>query len=708
MKRLIKFLPLLFEIILLVLALSWVQIQAAKLQNSSSDGVARWQQDLVSSRVIELSEPPRLISLWCQRDSAVLTNNEYAGFLNLCPGRVWSRIESWLAGSGHHQISTETEARWRQELIEQSIRWRSLLAQSSFESNSNGVNHSSEPEIFEQEDNRQLREKQKIAEALAVWDAWHSEHSASTSAELSVLKADALWRMATMLDGNGNEEPAKLIRQFRKRIELSDKATRSISLVSDLTLWLAAHWMVTVLGMVIVRSSLTQWDQLQLLILLCMGCLSLLHFSRLLHIPKSYAVLMAGCMLLTGCIWLIKLIAKPRAVQQAVQFPSLTLLLPGWWLFTAIGWLLLMDESLNFHPRLRFLALDQWWNWCLASLLLPLAVVLSPVTLSLLQSLTRLLWRRAAGIYQAWRWVIAIVVLMGFAFAHRSGIPAHVSGEAMKLVFVFSAAGWCVWKMPLASQLWHEAHVRQAVPRLTGMFSLVVLTAVIAGLTSDKGPWLVIAIAGVMLMASVMGWTTGFGLLLSGFLCIFLLGEQLDVVADRLQAWRNAFTANHDDMARLLWFQHEASLQNNGWGIGETPWCAGVRVDQCLGLPLQLQSDYTFTALAGWWGPKGAWILLTMFSLYVYTWLMQAARQSHKFLQPEKLLQPVYVGHALSAQMFFLTGLLVLVQTWITVCGNLGWLPLTGITWPLISYGKTSLWVTTFLIGTWGVRGTYA
>ena len=87
---------------------------------------------------------------------------------------------------------------------------------------------------------------------------------------------------------------------------------------------------------------------------------------------------------------------------------------------------------------------------------------------------------------------------------------------------------------------------------------------------------------------------------------------------------------------------------------------------------------------------------------------MHAARQSHKVLQPEKLLQPVSVGHALSAQMLFLTGLLVLIQTWITVCGNLGWLPLTGISWPLISYGKTSLWVTTFLIGTWGIRGTYA
>lgn len=240
------------------------------------------------------------------------------------------------------------------------------------------------------------------------------------------------------------------------------------------------------------------------------------------------------------------------------------------------------------------------------------------------------------------------------------------------------------------------------------MLALVLMTAAISALTSDKGPWLVIAIVAVMLMSSVMGWTTGFALLFSGFLCIFLLGEQLDVVADRLQAWRNAFTANHDDMARLLWFQHEASLQDHGWGIGQTPWCAGVRTEQCQGLPLQLQSDYTFTALVGWWGGQGAWIWVMLFSLYVYAWLIHAAKASHALLLPEKLLQPAILGQALSVQLLFMTGLLVLVQSWITVCGNLGWLPLTGITWPLISYGKTSLWFTTLLMGTWGIRRIHA
>ena len=509
-------------------------------------------------------------------------------------------------------------------------------------------------------------------------------------------------------DGMGHEEPAKLVRQNKKRLEVSDKASASLALVTDLPWWLTAHWLVTVLGMAIVRSSMKPLDQWQCLVTLYMASLSLLHYFQLLQLPVSLPLLLAGGMVLLGVIWLMKLFVKPAAPRLVYKLVSLPVLLPGWWLFTATGWLLLLDESLNFHPRLRFLALDQWWNWCVASLIFPLAVMLSPLSLSLLQTLTCLLWQRAVGLAQAWRGLAAVLVLLAFALAHRFGVPAHVTGEAMKLLFVFCAAGWCVWKMPLASQLWHESHVRPSTVMLSGMLALIATTAVMAGLTSDKGPWLVIAIVAVMLMASVMGWTTGFGLLLSGFLCIFLLGEQLDVVADRLQAWRNAFTANHDDMARLLWFQYEASLQDYGWGLGQTPWCAGVRVDQCVGLPLQLQSDYTFTALVGWWGPKGAWLGVVIFSVYVYAWLMQSAKHSHALLQPEKLMQPHVLGQALSVQMFFLTGLLVLVQTWITVCGNLGWLPLTGITWPLVSYGKTSLWLTTFLMGTWGLRRSYA
>ena len=369
---------------------------------------------------------------------------------------------------------------------------------------------------------------------------------------------------------------------------------------------------------------------------------------------------------------------------------------------------MLLDQSLNFHPKLRFLALDHWWYWCFASILLTISALTSPITVSLLKKLNCILWRSASILGWIWRTTFVILFIAMFSLAHQYGVPGYVTGEISKFIFIIITAGWCIWKMPLASELWHEGFFNKTGPLLLGMFFIMLVTASISAVTSDKGPWLVLAICGVILLSSVMGWTTGIILMIAGFLSIFALGEQLDVVADRLQAWRNAFTANHDDMARLLWFQYEASLQSNGWGVGQTPWCGGVKFDRCQGLPLQLQSDYTFTALVGWWGPVGAWLTVIFFSGYVYLWLMHAARFSAVELQPVNIISAGGLKIALLTQLLFLSGLVMLVQMSITVSGNLGWLPLTGITWPLISYGKTSLWVTTFLIGTVSRRSNHA
>jgi cell division protein FtsW (lipid II flippase) len=164
----------------------------------------------------------------------------------------------------------------------------------------------------------------------------------------------------------------------------------------------------------------------------------------------------------------------------------------------------------------------------------------------------------------------------------------------------------------------------------------------------------------------------------------------------------------YNQIARLMWFQLEASRSDWGFGVGQVPWCGTSRLDVCQGLPLQLQSDYTFTAIMGWWGPWGAWLWLLLFSLYVYCTLVYCARTSPTLLTPLALLQSAVVAQAFQIHLLFLFAVLLLVQTWITVAGNLGWLPLTGITWPLMSYGKTSLWFSTFFIGAWGMRREHA
>jgi cell division protein FtsW (lipid II flippase) len=81
---------------------------------------------------------------------------------------------------------------------------------------------------------------------------------------------------------------------------------------------------------------------------------------------------------------------------------------------------------------------------------------------------------------------------------------------------------------------------------------------------------------------------------------------------------------------------------------------------------------------------------------------------SPQFLTPLQLLQPAAVREVFSVHLLFLFAVLVLMQTWITVAGNLGWLPLTGVTWPLMSYGKSSLWISTVFVGAWGLRRAHA
>jgi len=369
---------------------------------------------------------------------------------------------------------------------------------------------------------------------------------------------------------------------------------------------------------------------------------------------------------------------------------------------------LLLDQSLHFHERLRFLALEQWWAWAASALLLPLSAWLAPSLLVVLQRVAHFFWGRCSG----WKWglrgLLGIAAVAAFAFAHRLNVPQHVTGEVLKLVFVFALCGWCVWKMPFAAQLWHAGQARASLRDLWGALALMLLVAAAAFMTSDKGPLLVMAMVLAVLLATVMGWTGGMGLLLLGFGAIFWVGVDLEVVGERLEAWRDPFSADRDDMARLMWFQAEAARMDWGFGVGQVPWCGTSRLQVCQGLPLQLQSDYTFTAIMGWWGPWGAWAWLFLFSAYAYRALVHGARRSPQLLTPLMLLKPDTVKEVFSVHVLFLFAVMVLMQTWITVAGNLGWLPLTGVTWPLMSYGKSSLWISTLFVGAWGLRSTHA
>ena len=711
-----------------VLALLFVLWVAQGVQQHAQDGERRWQKDRDAGLVVaDKAVLAPLTVLWCQRDSNLIRVANDANSDARCRSGIRTVLLSWVRSGQEFQKQNESDSSivlhaWQKEVAARAQQWQlrwktadaaqinaALTAEASSVSDSQAALplESGQPllSLESQLPSDVLRLQALSNERMTQWDRWMKDVVLPvTQSPITVDQLEALWTVGKSLDGSGSDVGASMVRQSLRVYEQAARASYLQNILGHLHWLLLGQWLFTVLATYWMRARVAPLQQFNGLIFL-----GLLFWFGLFALgaapsPLVYLLLMMGLGLWMITSWVV-VHFYPHALPPPQDLkPVNASWIPGWWLFTATGWLLLLDQSLHFHDRLRFLALDHWWAWCVGVILLPLSAWAAPWVLIWIQFLSHALWGRRSYFGVGLRCVLGALVVIGFYLAHGQNIPQHVTGEFLKVVFIVCLCGWCVWKMPLAAQLWHAGHARASVRYLLGAMCLMLLVSAAAFVTSDKGPLLVMALLLTVLLATVLGWTGGMGLLVLGFGTIFLVGVDLDVVGERLQAWRDPFSADRDDMARLMWFQLEAARYEWGFGVGQVPWCGTARLDVCHGLPLQLQSDYTFTAIMGWWGPWGAWAWLLLFSAYVYRALVYCARVSPAVLTPLTLLEPKVVKEVTAIHLLFLFAVLVLMQTWITVAGNLGWLPLTGVTWPLMSYGKSSLWITTLFVGAWGLR----
>ena len=79
------------------------------------------------------------------------------------------------------------------------------------------------------------------------------------------------------------------------------------------------------------------------------------------------------------------------------------------------------------------------------------------------------------------------------------------------------------------------------------------------------------------------------------------VGAYDSVTASRLESVAAPFASINDQLALVSWFQRAAPL--DGFGLGTAPWCGFAAARACSGVPAQIHSDYTFTALVGVFGP---------------------------------------------------------------------------------------------------------
>jgi cell division protein FtsW (lipid II flippase) len=396
---------------------------------------------------------------------------------------------------------------------------------------------------------------------------------------------------------------------------------------------------------------------------------------------------------------------------------------PGLVLATGLGALLLLDLSANGHPGNRYLALYHqghlWLGMLVFSLVLFLRQPFSRAVgfaLSLLgeaaRGVTRALGRPAA---LAGLILVALTGVLAFGVALSS--MRQLTSELGRVWLIVGAAWFFFLRAaPLAERLARSGTASVSFWRYLGplLFVVGMLVAVMV-ITRDMGPLLIAGYAcGAFVAASVALWShlrfghRGWAMLLSVLLfgvwiigvtaALFALGTVDSVTAMRLESLTAPYASVNDQSALVSWFQR--ATPPGGFGLGTVPWCGYAPVGSCSGVPAQIHSDYTFTAIHGVFGQAAAWAA----SLGCALWLHRLIRHHGRVTRGEPGYVAAGSGRMLHDDQALLSWIgvawvaLTFCQLAVTVAGNLAVLPLTGVTFPFVSFGMTSLVVNlTFL-----------
>jgi len=435
--------------------------------------------------------------------------------------------------------------------------------------------------------------------------------------------------------------------------------------------------------------------------------------------PDFFQILVAGAAVLFILGAMLAVRRGPPVMPPARQTPSSRIGYAGFVLFVGLGWWLSLDLSATAHHANRFHALYQQVYVFAAFVLL---TMLAPMRLRLADKLVRwlglflLLARpRGAGLRRYLPWVTyaaaAVLVLLAASASHRQ--QTQFTSEVFRLWLVFGVS-WFFFVRGESALSLSAGGVKSALHGLVFVSPLFfVLCIPLFGLilTDDFGPLFVMLYAASIFFGAAFAFAffdrTGYrqwlggavGVLVAGAwvylvtFALYSLPAPLARIAERLASVRSPFTATNDQMAIITWFQESAP--SGGYGFGAVPWCGEIAGASCRGVPRQIQSDYVFTALVGVYGKAIAVALVVLLAVWLVRVVIHHGRATRGI---------VTLDSAAATQQAWLSWIavcwvgLTLAQLAITVAGNLGWLPLTGITFPFASFGAWSLLANTFFL----------
>lgn len=417
--------------------------------------------------------------------------------------------------------------------------------------------------------------------------------------------------------------------------------------------------------------------------------------------PKiMYAMLAAGAV--------IPLLMTQNFLKHTSTIRSTTATRLGYPLFVfflGLGLLILMDLSARGHTENRFIVYNHFealfWAFVFVSVASTISFVLGKLISKLFAGFMLIYFWPDNFRQRAGALLVVALLLAGLGVVIVFG-STNNTVELLRLWMIFGMAAFLsVSRFRIGGQLLLSAK--------SIIMMLVVLLIPFLGmlLVGEMGSMMVIAYAAIVFLGGAANYASGnhsrknnwvsFGLSVCGILLltviIFTLAPWINErAADRIESWHNAYEAINDQMAIIHWFKESAPFL--GYPLGSIPWC-GYNDIRCY-VPKQMQSDYTATSLIVLFGIKPALILMTTYIIWLLHFIkghMQANIGTIGLSRHQTLAQVFLVWSGIAWVV------ITIVQLLVTLAGNLGAIPLTGIPMTFISYGKSTLLVSCFFIG---------
>jgi cell division protein FtsW (lipid II flippase) len=441
--------------------------------------------------------------------------------------------------------------------------------------------------------------------------------------------------------------------------------------------------------------------------------------GALFELPAPYVLGLVGAaaVALAASAWLrMRLPSIPQALASRVGYPGLVVA-------SGLGWLVLLDLSANGNFSNRYLALYHQGHLWLGMLALTLAAFLrQPLgrvlswMLSLVDAVATGIRRRVGSVAMSAGVLALMIGIVAAVGALLSNLP-QLTSEVGRLWLIVGAAWFFFLRGdPLAKRLATSGTSVGSLLRY--VWPLVCVVAVLIGvqvITHDMGPLLIACYgAGAFVAASIAMWwhersgayRAAFAVAMALFVCwilattfaLFELGSFDEVTASRLENLAAPLASANDQLALVTWFQRVAPPA--GFGVGAVPWCGHASAVGCPGVPAQIQSDYTLTALVGVFGWTAAWAVTIGCAIWLHSLIRRHSRVTHG--EPRLVAasgRMVHDDQALLSWIAVSWVVLALCQLAVTVAGNLAVLPLTGVTFPFVSFGMTSLVVNMVMLG---------